>query len=77
MFLVFLPGVQSRDMLMLLDNVNGIQVYTYEGRLISAPRLQNYRVDLINDDLVSLARDVIAIRDQRDPKVVHMLDVAR
>jgi len=66
---------QSRDMIMLLDNVNGIQIYTYEGRLVSSPRLANFRVDLINDDLVSLARDVIAIRDQRDVKVVHMLDV--
>lgn len=66
---------QSRDNLMLIDNQNGIQIYSYEGRLVSNPKLQNARLDLLNEDLVTFSADTIAIRDQRDPKKVHVLDL--
>jgi len=61
--------------IMLLDNINGIQIFSYDGRLVSSPKLTNWKVELLTDDFVSVSSDMLAIRDQRDPKVVHILDI--
>lgn len=67
--------MQTADHAMLMDNNNGIQIFSYEGRLLSSPKLSQWRVELLNDQLISTSTDMIAIRDQRDPKVVHILDI--
>eukprot|EP00039_Didymoeca_costata_P029945 m.27168 g.27168 ORF g.27168 m.27168 type:complete len:762 (+) comp7870_c0_seq1:224-2509(+) len=67
---------QARDHFMLVVAEHGLQIYSYEGRMISSPKLGAMNTEMLNEDLVSLTNDVIAIRDQRDPKSVHILDVA-
>lgn len=46
----------------------GLQIYSYEGRLISAPKIQGLRTDVLNEQTVSVSNDTIAIKDRKDEK---------
>lgn len=43
-------------------------MYSYEGRLVSAPKFQGMRTDILNTQTVSLSNDTIAVRDKTDEK---------
>ncbi len=55
--------VQSLDRFCLVDST-GLNIYSYEGRLLTTIRYSGMRVELLNEKTVSLARDLIAISDQ-------------
>ena len=52
----------------LLVDGGGIYVYSYEGRLVSSPKFQGMRTDILNAQSVSISNDTIAIRDKTDEK---------
>lgn len=58
---------------------NGLNIYTYEGRLLTTVRYSGMRVELLNDKTVSLAKDLIAITDfsgnGTSSNVVRIFDV--
>lgn len=43
-------------------------MYSYEGRLVSTPKFQGMRTDILNAQTVSLSNDTIAVRDKTDEK---------
>lgn len=66
---------QSEKYLLLVDTQEGIQIYNYEGRMVCSPRLANARVESLNANTLALSSDVLAVRDHRDEKVVHIYDI--
>ena len=52
----------------LVDGSSGIQVYTYEGKAVSAPKWQGMRPELLSRSTVSLANDAVAVVDRAQPK---------
>jgi intraflagellar transport protein 80 len=66
--------VLSKKSFAIADTVNGVQVYNYEGRLLSSPRFQGLRPEFLSADYLSLSPDVIAILDQTDLKTVRIFD---
>lgn len=67
--------MQSSKFVGIVDAVHGIQLYSYEGRLVSSPKLQNLKADQFTRDTVAMSGDTIAVRDQRDLKKVHVIDI--
>ncbi|XP_012693880.1 intraflagellar transport protein 80 homolog [Clupea harengus] len=65
--------VQTERHFLLVDG-GGIYVYSYEGRLVSSPKFQGMRTDILNAQSVSISNDTIAIRDKTDEKVVYLFD---
>ncbi|OQR84934.1 intraflagellar Transport protein 80 [Achlya hypogyna] len=65
--------IQSECHFITVDNFNGIQVYSYEGRAVS--KLPNMRVEFLNRMTVSLSTDTIAILDHTDRKTVRCFDI--
>ncbi|XP_058274268.1 intraflagellar transport protein 80 homolog [Hemibagrus wyckioides] len=65
--------LQAERHFLLVDG-GGIYVYSYEGRLVSAPKFQGMRTDILNAQTVSLSNDTIAVRDKTDEKVVYLFD---
>ncbi|XP_064639074.1 intraflagellar transport protein 80 homolog isoform X2 [Lineus longissimus] len=65
--------MQAEKHFLLVDSV-GVQVYSYEGRLICSPRYQGMRTDILNYQTVSLSNDTVAILDKADEKIVHLFD---
>jgi intraflagellar transport protein 80 len=59
----------------IADTVQGMQIYSYEGRQLSQPRFQGLRPEFLSSDCVSLSQDVIAILDQTDMKTIRVFDV--
>ena len=58
----------------IVDTVQGIGVYNYEGRQLSTPRFQGLRPDFLSSDGLSLSSDVVAILDQTDFKTIRCFD---
>ena len=52
---------------LLSDGIN-IGVYSYEGRLVSTPKIMSSKPDSINVHTVAICSDTIAIRDATDTK---------
>lgn len=70
-FFFFAPCLPCRHFL-LVDG-GGIYVYSYEGRLVCAPKFPGMRTDILNSQTVSLSNDTIAVRDKADEKGVICL----
>ena len=58
----------------ILVDDTGLQVYSYEGRLISTPRYNGMRPDLLNKQIVTISNDTIAIRDRTDEKALYFFE---
>jgi intraflagellar transport protein 80 len=61
---------------LMADNVSGLLVYSYEGRLMSTVKYPRGSVASLSVLTVSISVDTIAIRDKKEEKVVHLFDVA-
>jgi len=57
----------------LVDDI-GIQLYSYEGRLLSTPKYQGMRPDMMNSSTATLCNDTLAIRDKTDEKLIYLFD---
>jgi intraflagellar transport protein 80 len=53
---------------LLVDTFLGLQVYSYEGRLICNPKYPGMRPELLSISTVSISSDVIAVKDFTDEK---------
>jgi len=58
----------------LLVDDSSFQVYSYEGRLISTPRYNGMRPDLMNEQIVTTSNDTIVIRDRNDEKALYIFE---
>eukprot|EP00899_Mesostigma_viride_P006413 jgi/Mesvir1/15773/Mv03342-RA.1 len=66
--------VQSEKNFLMVDNVTGLRLFSYEGRQICNPKFQGLRVDLLNAQSVTLANDILAVIDRSDSKTIRFFD---
>ncbi|KAJ3125808.1 Intraflagellar transport protein 80 [Nowakowskiella sp. JEL0407] len=66
---------QCSDYFCLVDNFTGIQIYSYEARLISSPKYPGLRPELITDASISLSNDTLALKDRTDECALYFFDV--
>jgi intraflagellar transport protein 80 len=57
-----------------LDQISGLQVISYEGRVLSQPRFQGLRAEYLTQDMVALSPDTVVVVDSVDSKNVQILD---
>jgi intraflagellar transport protein 80 len=63
-----------RKHFLTMDQINGIQVTSYEGRVVCSPKFQGMRPEYITKELVALAPDTLAVVDALNPKSMHVFD---
>ncbi len=68
--------LQSDRYFLLVDSVKGLNVHTYEGRLVCAPKIPGLLPEQLKPGNVALSPDTLAIVDRAKPGTVHMVDVA-
>ncbi|BBN11030.1 hypothetical protein Mp_5g08460 [Marchantia polymorpha subsp. ruderalis] len=66
-----------RRYFLMVDAFCGLQLFTYEGRHLSNPKYQGLRAESLNDQIVSLSDDILAITDHSDNKTVIFLDASK
>jgi intraflagellar transport protein 80 len=66
--------VQAPKFFALVDNSQGVQIYTYEGRLISSPKTSGTS-EFLSAASISLSNDCVAIIDRADAKLVRIFDL--
>lgn len=59
----------------IVDNFTGIQVYTYEARLVCSPKYPGLRAESLNSQSIAISNDVVAIKDRADEKNIHLFDI--
>jgi intraflagellar transport protein 80 len=57
-----------------LDIVAGVQIISFEGRVLSSPKHGNFRADFLTKDLCVLSPDTVAMVDTADRKSVLLFD---
>eukprot|EP00823_Brevimastigomonas_motovehiculus_P003574 TRINITY_DN219_c0_g1_i1.p1 TRINITY_DN219_c0_g1~~TRINITY_DN219_c0_g1_i1.p1 ORF type:complete len:839 (+),score=261.42 TRINITY_DN219_c0_g1_i1:24-2519(+) len=67
--------LQCEKYFLLVDQTRGIQIFSYEGRLISNPKISALRPHLLKNGSISLSPDALALIDRTTPTQVHVLDV--
>lgn len=67
--------IQSECHFITVDNFNGIQVYSYEGKSISQPKFAGMHVEFLNSMTISLSTDTLAILDHSDRKTIRSFDI--
>mmetsp|Transcript_10377 Transcript_10377/g.19632 ORF Transcript_10377/g.19632 Transcript_10377/m.19632 type:complete len:756 (+) Transcript_10377:193-2460(+) len=68
--------LQCGKQFLMVDNFNGISIYTYEGRQVSNPKFQGLRTEFLNHESISLSNDTMAVIDRSDSKAVRFFDSA-
>ncbi|DBA01488.1 TPA: hypothetical protein N0F65_005607 [Lagenidium giganteum] len=67
--------IQSECHFITVDNFNGIQVYSYEGKSISNPKFNGMHVEFLNRMTISLSTDTLSILDHSDRKTIRSFDI--
>ncbi|KAG7389692.1 Intraflagellar transport protein 80 [Phytophthora pseudosyringae] len=67
--------VQSESHFLTVDNFNGIQVYSYEGKTVSNPKFPGLHVEFLSSRTISLSSDTLAILDHSDRKTIRCFDL--
>ena len=60
----------------LIDDNNGINIYTYEGKQIPSPQITGVRFSLLSKKMISLSNDIIAILPPNNPKTIKFYDIS-
>jgi len=68
--------LQCQKYFLVIDSTSGLQIFNYEGRLISNPKFSGLRTEFLNARSVSLSNEYLAIIDRGDPRNVRIVDVA-
>jgi len=58
----------------LVDLSTGLQIYNYEGRIMSNPKFSGLRLEFLNSSCLSLSSDVVAVVDTANQKLVRLFD---
>ena len=56
-----------------LDQISGLQVISYEGRVLCSPRFQGLRPEYVTRDMVALSPDTVVVVDSVDTKIIQVL----
>ncbi|KAI8620753.1 WD40-repeat-containing domain protein [Chytriomyces sp. MP71] len=67
---------QCPDFFLIVDNATGIQVFSYEGRLICSPKYPGLRPEFITSPSITLSNDTLAIKDRADEKLIYIFEVS-
>ena len=65
---------QSKRHFLTLDQISGLQIISYEGKPICAPRFQGLRADYLNKEMVALSPHTLVVVDTTDAKNIYILD---
>lgn len=73
--------LQASKCFLLVDKIRGLQIYSYEGRQISAPKLVGIASNALNPQFlkagnISLCNETLALIDRVAGNQIHLIDVA-
>ena len=59
----------------LLDDMNGLNIYTYDGKQIQSPQITGVRFSLLSKKMIGISNDIIAILPPNNPKTIKLYDI--
>jgi intraflagellar transport protein 80 len=68
--------MQAPKVFMLVSGLHGVQFYTYDGRLLSQPKLPGIRPEFFNAQNVAISDEVFAFVDRGQQKLVRFFSIS-
>jgi intraflagellar transport protein 80 len=68
--------LQSVKYFLLVDSVKGLNVYTYDGRLVCSPKFPGLLPEQLKPGNISLSPDTLAIVDRAKGNIVQVFDIS-
>ncbi|TPX54497.1 hypothetical protein PhCBS80983_g05895 [Powellomyces hirtus] len=65
---------QCPEFFVLVDTVTGIQILSYEGRLVSQPKYPGLRAECVTTQTLSVSGDILAVKDRADEKTIFFFE---
>ena len=59
----------------LLDDMNRLNIYTYDGKQIQSPQITRVRFSLLSKKMICISNDIIAILLPNNPKIIKLYDI--
>jgi intraflagellar transport protein 80 len=59
---------------LMLDQLTGVQVFTFEGRVLCNLRFQGFRAEYLCREMVSLSGDMVSVVDTVDKRMIYLMD---
>jgi intraflagellar transport protein 80 len=56
-----------------VDNYTGVQIFGYDGKLISYPKIPGLRAEFITTKTIALTDEIVAVKDRSDEKGLFSL----
>jgi intraflagellar transport protein 80 len=66
--LAFSNTIHGISYFLIVDTVSGIQIFSYDAKLVSNPKYPGLRLEFLNRHTLSLSNDVLAVRDRNNEK---------
>lgn len=66
--------VQSESYFALVSSINGVQVFSYAGKLVSNPRVKGLKTAFLKRHDISLSSDILVLIDSAKRQNIHILD---
>ena len=57
-----------------MDLINGLQVITFDGKVLCSPKFQGLRPEYLTKDMVALSPDTVVVIDSVDSKRIQVMD---
>lgn len=64
----------SKKHFLTLDQISGLQIMSYEGKVICTPKFQGLRSEYLNKEMVALSPDTVVVVDSVDSKNIYIMD---
>lgn len=68
--------LQASRHFLVAESITGLQIFSYEGRLVSSIKYPGLQLEALDAQTVSMCGDAVAIRDKKDEKLVRVFDAA-
>ena len=64
----------SKRHFLTLDQINGIQIISFEGKILCTPKFQGLRPEYLVKEMISVSSEILAVVDSVDSKNIYILD---
>eukprot|EP00697_Spironema_sp_BW2_P009564 gnl/Spiro4/24517_TR12154_c0_g1_i1.p1 gnl/Spiro4/24517_TR12154_c0_g1~~gnl/Spiro4/24517_TR12154_c0_g1_i1.p1 ORF type:complete len:763 (+),score=251.36 gnl/Spiro4/24517_TR12154_c0_g1_i1:87-2375(+) len=68
--------IQAQKVFVLVDNMNGIQIYDYDGKKLCNPKFEGLRPEFLNSRLVDVSNEVLAVVARSSPRTIRLFETA-
>ncbi|KAI9103258.1 WD40-repeat-containing domain protein [Phlyctochytrium arcticum] len=65
---------QCPECFVLVDTIAGVQIFSYDGRLMSSPKYPGLKAECVTPQTLSISSDILVLKDKADEKAIFIFE---